>query len=172
MKYKILLCLFYCLSQYQSFSYSDSTIAAKELKGLTGCWKGSITYLDYSSNKPFSMPANMIVGDFKKNDIIAYSMIYPKEPSANALDTIFISKDGRSFNNEPVKSKRKISKDSLVIVTEISGTDGNDNKPAAIRHTYILGKSSYSFKKEVQFVGQTLWILRNEYKFVRLKPCG
>lgn len=168
---RILLSIICCLSFCNSFSYSDSTITSKDLKNLTGCWKGSLTYLDYGTNKPFSMPANIIVKDFKNSNMIICSLIYPKEPAANSLDTIFISKDGRSINDEAIKTKRKFNRDSIEIVTEQSSIDGNDNKAAIIRHTYILGRSSYSIKKEVQFVGQTQWILRNEYKFMRAKNC-
>ena len=172
MKCRILLSMSFCLGFHYCFSFSDSTITSKDFKNLIGCWSGSLTYLDYSTNKPFSMPANINVKDFKKTNLIVCSLIYPKEPSANALDTIFISKDGRRLNNEPLKNKRKLDKDNLEIVTEINGIDGNDNKAAVIRHTYILGSSIYSIKKEVQFVGQTQWILRNEYKFIRVKPCN
>jgi hypothetical protein len=171
MKFRMLLSLIYCLSSYCSFAYSDSTVTSKEFKNLIGCWKGSLTYLDYSTNKPFSMPANIMVKDFKSSNLIICSMIYPEEPRANSLDTILISKDGRLLNNEAIKIKRSINKDSLEIVTEITGIDGNDNKAAIIRHTYMLGKNTYSVKKEVQFTTQTQWILRNEYKFIRTKPC-
>jgi hypothetical protein len=171
MKLRTLLCIIFCLSNYYSFSFSDSTIILKDLKSLIGCWKGSLTYLDYTTNKPFSMPADIIVNDFKKGNIIICSLIYPKEPSANSLDTISISKNGRLLNNESIKAKRKINKDSLEIITEITNIDGNDNKAAIIRHTYILGKNTYSVKKEVQFIGQTQWILRNESKFIRTNPC-
>jgi hypothetical protein len=172
MKLRILVSMIYCLSFYHSFSYSDSTITSKEFKNLIGCWKGSLTYLDYTTNKPFSMPANIIVKDFTRSNIIVCSLIYPKEPSANSLDTISISKDGRLLNNEAIKTKRKLNEESFEIVTEITGIDGNDNKAAIIRHTYILGKNTYSVKKDVQFIGQTQWIVRNEYKFIRTKPCS
>ena len=166
----ILLSMVYCLSFYHAFSYSDSTITSKDLKNLAGYWEGSLTYLDYSSNKPFSMPANIVVKDFKNSNLIICSLIYPKEPNANALDTIFISKDGRLLNNAAITFKRRFNNDSLQVVTEIRGNDGNDNKAAIIRHTYMLGRNSYSVKKEVQFAGQTAWILRNEYRFKRVKP--
>lgn len=171
MKYRILFSLIYCLSFYPSYSNSDSTIKPKDFKNLVGCWKGSLTYLDYTSNKPFSMPANIIVKDFKTNNNIICSFIYPEEPGANAPDTIFITKNGRYLNNEEIKTKKKFKRDSLEILTETEGIDGNDNKAAKIRHTYTLGRNTYSIKKEVQFIGQSQWIIRNEYKFIRIKPC-
>lgn len=172
MKLRIILSLAYCLSSSYSFSFSKSTVTSKDFKTLIGCWNGSLTYLDYSTNKPFSMPANMVVKDFKRSNFIIFSLIYPKEPGANTLDTIFISKDGRLLNKETIKRTSRFNKDSIEIVTEISSIDGNDNKAAIIRHTYMLGKNTYSIKKEVQFIGQTQWILRNEYWLIRVKPCS
>jgi hypothetical protein len=172
MKVKIFLSIVYCLSCFHSFSFSDSTVTSKDLKSLTGCWQGSLTYLDYGTGKPFSMPANIMVKDFKKSNMIICSFMYPEEPKANSMDTIFISKDGRSLNNEPIKTMRRLGKDSIEIVTAFTGIDGNDNKAAVIHHTYLLGKNTYSIKKEVQFAGQSQWIMRNQYRFIRVKPCN
>jgi hypothetical protein len=171
MKFSSFLIIACCLCSFTSFPYSEPTITLKEFENLIGCWEGSLTYLDYSSNKPFSMPANIVVKDFKKSNHIIYSISYPKEPNANSLDTIFISKEGRFLNKEAIKTKRQINKDSLELVTEIKSIDGNDNKPAIIRHTYILSNRTYTVKKEVQFTGQVQWILRNEYKFFRTRDC-
>ena len=170
MKRSILFSIICCLGFYNAYSYSDSTITPADFKTLIGYWEGSLTYLDYTSNKPFSMPANILVKDFKNSNLIICSLIYPKEPNANSLDTMFISEDGRLLNNDFVKIKSRYNNDSIKVVTEITGTDGNDNKGAIIRHTYILGKHSYSIKKEVQFVGQNQWILRNEYNLLRVRP--
>ncbi len=172
MKAGIRISLVSCICFYQFLSYSDPAITSKDLKNLVGCWKGSITYLDYTSNKPFSMPANIIINDFKRSNTIICSFIYPEEPAANSRDTLHISNDGRSFNNETITVKRKFNKDSIQLVTAINAVDGNDNKSAIIRHSYLLGRNTYSIKKEVQFAGETNWILRNEYKFTRMKPCN
>ncbi len=117
------------------------------------------------------MPANMTVKDFTNKNSIVYSINYPTEPSANSIDTIFISENGRFINNEPIKKKLKLT-DSLEVITEIAGIDGNDNKAALIRHTYRISKNTFSVQKEVQFVGQKSWILRNEYKYTLTKPCS
>ncbi len=170
MKSRKFILLIVCVSCC-SFLSTDTTITPTELKNLVGCWKGSITYLDYTTNKPFSMPANITVNDFGKSNIITASLVYPDEPAANTLDTIFISEDGRSLNSETITSKIKFNKDSLQVVTETAGIDGNDNQPAVIRHIYTISSHVYSIRKEVQFTGQTNWIMRHEFKFMRVKPC-
>jgi hypothetical protein len=165
------LILILCLGYFNADAFSDSTVSSKELKHLAGCWQGSLTYLDYSTGKPFTMPADIVVRDFGNSNSIIVSFLYPKEPKANGNDTLRISPDGRTFNGKPVKSKQWIDKDSLEIITEIAGRDGNDNKPVVIRHTYILSDKTFLQKKEVKFTGETKWILRNEYKFMRKEHC-
>ncbi|MDB5202752.1 MAG: hypothetical protein JWQ27_2161 [Ferruginibacter sp.] len=172
MRYRLFLSMISCVLTINSFAFADSTLSSHELKNLAGCWAGTITYLDYSSNKPFSMPAKLRVADFNKTTTITGYLEYPEEPKANDADTFFLSADGRLFNQEPVKLKRSLGKDSLEIVTEILAIDGNDNKPALLRHTYLLSKNCYSVKKQVQFVGTQTWLLRNEYRFGRVAPCG
>ena len=51
-------------------SYSQTKITSQDLKIIIGEWEGSITYLDYSSNKPFSMPANLVVNRGKDENIL------------------------------------------------------------------------------------------------------
>ena len=49
------------------------------------------------------------------------------------------------------------------MITEVGGNDGNDNKKAILRHTYILKSNTYSIIKDVKFEGTDKWIKRNEY---------
>ena len=49
----------------------------------------------------------------------------------------------------------------------ILGIDGNENKPAFINHTYLLGNLNFKIIKEVQFVAQNEWIKRHEYSYQR-----
>ena len=146
-----------------------SNISANDFKLLIGIWQGSLTYLDYSSGKSYTMSATIDIKRIGKTNKFIFSNIYPKEPNANSVDTFIISKDGTAVNDERVKSKRKLDDDNLEIITEISGKDGNDNKPALIRHTYIFGKVFFSVRKEVQFEGQSEWVKRHEYSYTK-KP--
>ena len=148
---------------------TTSTISSKDLKVIKGSWYGSLTYLDYSSNKPYTMPADVYVSQAGKNTFIL-SHTYPDEPKANSADTIIISGNGKMINEEPVKSIRKPDNGNKEIVTEYLSVDGNDNKPAIIRHTYTVGKSFFSVRKEVQFTGQNEWLKRNEYRYTRNRP--
>jgi hypothetical protein len=145
----------------------NATVSVKDFKPAFGKWEGTLTYLDYTSGKPYTMPCNITVSKDESNGsrlILAYE--YPNEPKANGNDTIVISTDGRMIEDEQVVSKEK-ENGLKKIITEKNAVDGNDNRKAIIRHIYSIGKKSYSVRKEVKFDGEEKWILRNEYKMSR-----
>jgi hypothetical protein len=150
-----------------SFAQTTSTISLKDFKLFEGNWNGSLTYMDYSSNKPYTMPANINVKQIRKTNQLVFLNTYPDEPKANSADTITISKDGKMLNKETVKSIQKLGDGNTEIITETTGVDGNDNKPALLRHIYIVGKKKFVIRKEVQFVGQTEWLKRHEYNYTK-----
>lgn len=141
----------------------------KDFNRLVGSWQGSLTYLDYSSGKPYTMAAVIEIKKVIKTNQFVFSNIYPNELSANSIDTIVISTDGKYIDKETVKSRRKLANGDIEIITEESGKDGNDNKPAIFRHTYSFGTTTYSNKKDVQFIGNTKWINRHIYSYSK-KP--
>jgi hypothetical protein len=141
----------------------------KDFYKLSGAWEGSLTYLDYSSGKPYTMLADIAIQRIGKTNKFVFSNIYPNEPNANSIDTISISTDGKYIDKELVKSRRKLPNGDIEIITEELGKDGNDNKPATFRHTYTLGLRTYKKRKDVQFTGETEWINRHEYSYKK-KP--
>jgi hypothetical protein len=151
-----------------AFAQTTTHVIVKDFKPAFGKWKGSLTYLDYSSGKPYTMPANVIIsknGNNTQQLILAFA--YPDEPKANGNDTLVISDDGLQIDGSMVVSKKKNSDGALEIITERNGVDGNDNRKAAIRHIYIINKKKFISRKEVRFDGEEKFILRNEYAMSR-----
>ncbi len=141
-------------------------IKPTDLKIMEGNWVGTLTYLDYKSNQPFTMPANTSIQQSKDNpNFFLRSLGYSQEPKANQKDTLTISNNGTIFNDAPIVSYKKFAVDSIIIITQKNGIDGNDNKPALLRHTFTITNHLFTNKKEVKFVGEEKWILRNEYTF-------
>ena len=71
-------------------SLSAQSFQIKDLSSSLGRWEGNLTYLDYSSGKPFTMLADIkisLTAD-SRGYIMAYE--YPKEPHANSKDTTAI----------------------------------------------------------------------------------
>lgn len=152
------------------FFYRSSdaqSIQIKELSSSVGYWKGKLTYLDYSSGKPYTMPANIKITltDDKSGYIMCYE--YPDEPHANSKDTTYVN--GRLFGRDKVVALNKTSESGFTLVTEIIGEDGNDHRKAILRHTYILKNNTFSIVKDVKFDGTDTWIKRNEYLLNRAK---
>lgn len=166
MKFKKGISLILFLIGFQTlFGQNGATVAHKELQSLIGKWEGTITYLDYKSNKPFVMPAELKILRLENSDSYIFSHTYPQEPKANENDTITISQNRRLINNELIKTKKRHFNGSLEIVTEYLATDGNENKPAIIRHTYTIANKIFISRKDVQFALEGEWIKRSEYAY-------
>lgn len=113
------------------------------------------------------MPSEVSIRPIPKTNQLIFSNIYPDEPKANKADTVLISHGGQMIDNEIVKKRVILNNMNIEIVTEYKGVDGNDNAAAIIRHTYTFGKTIFVKRKEVQFVGKSEWIKRNEYAYHR-----
>ncbi|GLR19898.1 outer membrane lipoprotein LolB [Portibacter lacus] len=145
--------------------YGQAKITFDELKDIIGNWEGSITYLDYQTNKPYSMPANLKVTQGKRENILLLNNIYPNEPKANNFDKIKLTKNGMQLNKKTVTTRKILDNGHLQIQTEHQAKD--DNKKALIRYTYNIGKDVFLVRKEVQFKEADNWIKRSEYKYQR-----
>jgi hypothetical protein len=152
----VLLCLY---ANAQSFQIKD-------LSNSVGSWEGKLTYLDYSTGKPFTMLANIRIGltSDKKGYIMEYK--YPKEPQANSIDTTYVIDN--IFGKDKIVAFKKNSDGGFKMVTEVDGNDGNDNKKAVLRHIYLLKSNTFSVIKEVNFEGTDKWVKRNEYLLNRI----
>jgi len=137
------------------------------LKSIVGTWEGSITYLDYQTNKPFSMAANLIVENGSNENTLVLNNFYPDEPKANNSEKIKVSKNGTILNKHSVTQREELENGNIQIQTEHKGKD--DNKKALIRYTYLIGKNTFSIRKEVQFSQGDEWIKRSELSYNRNK---
>lgn len=163
MKFTIInIILIFCLN-----SYSQTKITSEDLQIIIGTWEGSLTYLDYQTNKPFTMPANLVVRQGKNENILLLNNIYPNEPKANSFDKIKILKKGMMLNKSTVTSRKELENGHIQIQTEHYAKDYN--KKALLRYTYTIGNRFFSIKKEVQFNTAEDWIKRSEFKYHRKK---
>jgi hypothetical protein len=149
---------------------TEAVISSKDFEILKGNWYGSLTYLDYSSNKPYTMPADLVIEQIGETNEFIFSNMYPDEANANSVDTLRITQDGKMINEGVVKSVSKLDNGNTEAVTEFMSVDGNENKPALIRHTYTMGQEVFTVRKDVQFTGQSEWLKRHEFSYTRNKP--
>jgi hypothetical protein len=147
--------ILFCLSS------KAQSLQIKDLSSSVGHWKGKLTYLDYSSGKPYTMSANIKISltENKNGYIMGYE--YPNEPQANSKDTTYIV--NKLFGKDKIVEFKKAADGGFTLVTEIAGEDGNDHKKAILRHTYLFNSNTFSVVKDVKFEGTDKWIKRNEY---------
>ena len=158
--------LFASVILFSCLSLKSQSIQAKDLSNLIGSWEGKLTYLDYASGKPYTMTANIKIGLTADSKGYIFEYEYPKEPHANSKDTTFINSN--YFGRDKIVEFKKDPENGFKLITEIQGNDGNDNKKAVLRHTYLLKSNTFSIIKDVQFEGTDKWIKRNEYLFTRM----
>jgi len=163
---KITLCAFMTLSMI-NLQGQEAKITKTDINNLVGEWEGSLTYLDYSSNKPYSMPCNASISVIEKMNHIKVSYTYPNEPKANSKFKLKVSKDGTKIDKEKLTSRTTDEEGNIVLTIEKPGKDGNEQKTAMIRQSYIIGVEVFIVRKEVKFTGTTDWLVRNEYKFTK-----
>ncbi len=154
------------LSVFSVTVFSQS-VTIKDLQLLPGIWKGTLTYIDYSSGKPYTMPANIDVAQIEQTGKFIVALSYPNEPKANGNDTFSISKNGKIFNGGNIVRLQRLKNGGIIITTEQEGEDGNDNRKAVLKHIYSIQRNSFTNRKEVRFIKENKWILRNEYQFSR-----
>lgn len=143
----------------------SSMLDSKTLASSVGNWNGTLTYLDYSSGKPFSMAANLIISQTKDQSGYIRRFEYPKEPHANSSDTLYLT--NHQFGDGQIVSFHQHASGDFTLVTERQGQDGNDHKLARIRLTYHISPNKYQLVKDVLFEGSSTWIKRHEYLFSR-----
>lgn len=149
-----------------SVAATPALVASDDLQALIGAWSGSLTYLDYTSGEPFSMPVELEIAPGSSADEVLLHFSYPNEPNANGSGSLVRSDEGRTLNNEEVVARRS-TEEGVEVVTEYDGQDGNDDLPARIRITYSFGPSTYASRKEVRFEGTDEWLVRNTFAFTR-----
>jgi hypothetical protein len=153
--------LFATTFSFLCLSVKAQSLKVKDISNSVGNWESQLTYLDYSTGKPYKMSANIKVSltENEKGYIMEYE--YPKEPQANSKDTTYIV--DKLFGKEKIVEFENDLYGGYKLVTEIAGEDGNDHKKAKLRHTYLLKSNIYSITKEVKFDGTDKWVKRNEY---------
>jgi len=145
----------------------ENKIQAEDIERILGTWKGELTYVDYNSGNPYTMPCNVEIGNKKKHRKLSFGYEFPNEPKANYTGHLNFSKDGSRIDKKPIVSVLRNEEDSTTIVTEYAGKDGNDNNKANIRIFYLISNNSFGMRKEVKFIDTKEWKLRNEYSFIK-----
>ncbi len=129
-------------------------------------WKGTLTYLDYTSNRPTTIPSSLAVTRVQAQpNAWEFAFGYSDEPQADNRNTLVLSPDGRTFAGETVLERSQLPGGGTRIVTAEQGKD--DNKPATLRYVYTITPGEFSITKFVKYADSPGEIERNTYRWKR-----
>lgn len=149
------------------FPQQAPKVSAEDLRRLTGArWTGTLTYLDYRSNKPVSIPSNLTVTQTTGDENAwVFDYAYPEEPKADGKRTLKIEDHGTVFDGETVVERAGLDSGGFRLVTVKRGKD--NDREALFRFTYTLDGSAFSIRKEVRPEGAAEFFERNTYSWKR-----
>jgi hypothetical protein len=130
---------------------SAPTLKPQDLDALTGPrWTGTLTYRDYTTNKMTTIPTTLTITRVPYAAPPAWTLLttYPDEPHADWSQTITLTDNGRTLNDETITARTTLPDGSLRITTTSKGKD--NDLPATIRHFYTFAPKALTIRKEVQ----------------------
>jgi len=151
MKFRLVMfsLLLYTLSCSTTNVNTIQKTTSQDLNALIGEWTGTLTYIDYRSNEPYTMPADIIIRKGKSENKFILDNIYPNEPKANNTDKLVLSKDGKKINNYNIISSTEFPNGVLQIKTEHKGKD--NGKKALIQNSITISQDKFINAKYVKF---------------------
>lgn len=149
------------------FPQQSPKVPVEDLRKLTGVrWTGTLTYLDYRSNKKVSIPSNLTVTQTTGDENVwVFEYEYPEEPKANGKQTLKLEEGGTVFDGEKVVERIGLDGGGFRFVTMKRGRD--NDKDALFRFTYTLDQSTFSIKKEVRPESAAEFFERNQFIWKR-----
>jgi hypothetical protein len=145
---------------------TQPSVSIADFKSLAGKWKGTLTYLDYSSNKLTSIPANTFVEIISDTEFNQY-LYYTEEPEKDQKTTYNIHALGTALGDRRLIEKIIEPDGSIKLILASTGTDGNDQRQAVFRHIMIISPYQFIITKMVRFNGENKFFERHTYSFSR-----
>jgi hypothetical protein len=147
-----------------ALSLSQSNVSINDFKILNNTnWKGTLSYLDYSSGNQSEVEATMQIKI--EGQKIKSNMQYTYEPHKNNKSSVQIKKDGAYFGNEKIVSNT-LENDTRIIITTYTGKD--NGRKADFFKTHTFNNTTYSISKKVVFKDTKESIIRNTYTFNKI----
>lgn len=157
-----------CSAPSQSTAATDAPhVLPADLDLISGQpWTGALTYLDYTSSKPTTIPCTMIIARIPDPDLAWEMRIgYPDEPHANSSNVLRIGAAGTTLDNETVLERTTMRDGAIRLVTKTTGTDAD--RKATFKFIYVLSPNSCSIQKLVCPEGESVFFERHIYRWVR-----
>jgi len=141
------------------------SVTMDELNRLEGDgWEGSLSYLNYGSDKRSTIPVKAAIKVLDKKTL-QYAIAYPGEEQHNAKERLKLSSDGTRIDGYAITNREQTTDGMLILTTE--GTGRDDDRPAEVQVIYTVAADRFSIRKNVRFKGSEAFLNRNEYSFRR-----
>jgi len=139
----------------------------EELRGIEGNWRGTLEYLDYTTEKLTQIPVRVtITAKHGKPGSWEVAYFYTDEPQANTTEVLRIGKGGTVFLNGKVVTNTLAEAGTRTVTTQHPGKD--NRRRAWLHETVVLSANQLVFRKEVQYTAQEPLFVRNQYTLERL----
>ncbi len=155
-----------CLLLFITTGGNAQTVNSSDFKSAAGKWTGTLTYLDYTSNKPVTIKVNAAV-EMKNENQFTLAFYYTDEPSENEKNNYVIKENGTKVNDMQLIERTLQADGALKIVLERKGLDGNDHKPATFHQVMVIADKLFTITKLVKFDGEEQFFQRHQYSFSR-----
>ncbi|MBS1723253.1 MAG: hypothetical protein JSS66_09910 [Armatimonadetes bacterium] len=129
-------------------------------------WRGTLTYLDYSSNKHTTIKSTLVVERVAGGPTSwMWYFGYTDESSHDSGQTLELKFDGKRFDDESVVSRKMLPQRRVEVVTQSRGKD--NDRPATMRHVYRIGDDEFSLQLLVRYDGTNQFFERHIYRWKR-----
>lgn len=138
---------------------------AIDLSGVVGIHQGTLTYLDYSSDKTVTLEL-VGLGVVKGDKLILTHTFYEWGRVIEQKYTYRISDGSFDLGPKATIVSQEVDEETgaFKVVIDKPGKDGNDKQDCTFRMTFAYDGKVFSIKKEVQFEGDATFFQRNLYR--------
>ena len=130
-------------------------------------WSGTLTYLDYTSNKSTTIRSTLLVKSISPG-VWTWATGYNDEPDANSSSDVRVIEKGAAIQSgdtvERVVSRVRRG-ENVTITTQHDSTD--NNRPATIQRVYVISPGRFSIRKLVKVEGESEFFERHVYNWSR-----
>ncbi|MCB2379120.1 DoxX family membrane protein [Hymenobacter sp. BT635] len=144
------------------------TVTMQELLPVARQWNGTLTYLDYSTKQPVSLPTSLGARQSAPRELtLQFVYTEPSGQQVTGADQLRLSADGATVEWDDVLlqviSKTPLPDHTAELVLEGRGQD--DGKSCLIRKTLVLSATQFSVSKQVKYATSEEFVTRNTYSF-------
>ncbi|GAB3824254.1 DoxX family protein [Hymenobacter jeollabukensis] len=133
-------------------------------------WQGTLTYLDYQSQRPVTLVTRLNGMQAGAGELVLdYQYQEPEGGLVKGFERLRLRPDGHGlvWDELPMRLHQRTARPDSTLQLVLVGEGRDDNRPATIRRTVLIGARRCRIRKEVRFAGQTDFLQRNEYQFTR-----